>query len=132
VRDTSLIDQTKFGIDADRKSFWEPGLNADVTWKKNLTNDISYETKYKMFINYQKPFSKFDINWENQLVMRLTNYINMQMMIHLIYDDDVLFPVYDENDVKIGEEPKLQFKQLITVGFSYKINRTVLRTKRIR
>jgi hypothetical protein len=63
--------------------------------------------------------------------MRLTEYINMRMMVHMIYDDDVLFPVYDENDVKIGEKPRLQLKQLITVGFSYKINRQVVRTRRI-
>lgn len=131
VRDTALIDQTKFGIDADKKSFWEPGLNADLSYKRDITKDISYETKYKMFINYQYPFSKFDINWENLVVMRLTEYINMRMMVHMIYDDDVLFPVYDENDVKIGEKPKLQLKQLITVGFSYKINRQVVRTRRI-
>jgi hypothetical protein len=131
VRDTALIDQTKFGIDADKKSFWEPGLNADLSYKRDITKDISYETKYKMFINYQHPFSKFDINWENLVVMRLTEYINMRMMVHMIYDDDVLFPVYDENDVKIGEKPRLQLKQLITVGFSYKINRQVVRTRRI-
>lgn len=132
VRDTVMIDQTKFGVDADRKSFWEPGLNADIKFKKNITPDISFETKYKMFINYKQPFRKFDINWENLLKMRLTDYINMQLMVHFIYDDNVLFPVYDSNDVKIGEEPKLQVKELITVGFAYKINRNVTRTKRIR
>ena len=56
VRDTSLIDQTNFGIDADKRSFWEPGLNADVSYRTDLTPDISYETKYKMFINYKAPF----------------------------------------------------------------------------
>jgi len=132
IRDTTLIDQTKFGVAANKKSFWEPGLNADVKWKKALTPDITYETKYKMFINYKQPFKKFDINWENLLVMRLTDYINMRMMLHLIYDDDVLFPVYDDNDVQTGEKPRLQIKEFITVGFSYKINRKVVTTRRIR
>lgn len=132
VRDTVTIDQTKFGVAANKRSFWEPGLNADLKFKKEITPDISYETKYKMFINYKEPFRKFDINWENLLIMQLTDYINMRMMVHLIYDDDVLFPVYDINEVKIGEKPKLQIKQFITLGFSYKINRQVTRTKRVR
>jgi hypothetical protein len=132
VRDTTLIDQTNFGIPADKNSVWEPGLNADVGYKRNLTDDISYETKYKMFINYKDPFSKFDINWENLFVMGLTDNINMRLMLHLIYDSDILFPVYDQNDVQVGEEPKLQIKQLITVGFSYTINKKVMRTRRIR
>lgn len=131
VRDTALIDQTKFGIDANKKSFWEPGLNADLFLKKSITKDISYETKYKMFLNYKAPFQKFDINWENTVVMKLTNYINMRLLVHLIYDDDVLFPVY-ENDIKIGEEPKLQIKEFFSVGFTYKINHNVMRSKQLR
>ena len=131
VRDTTLIDQTNFNIPEDKKGTWEPGLNADLGYKRKITDDISYETKYKMFINYKKPFSKLDINWENLFVMRLTDYINMRMMVHLIYDSDVKFPVYDQNDVQVGEKSKLQVKQLITVGFSYTINRKIMRTRRI-
>jgi hypothetical protein len=132
VRDTSLIDQTKFGIDANKKSFWEPGLNTDIYLKKSITKDITYETKYKMFINYKAPFEKHDINWENTFVMKLNNYINMRLLVHLIYDDDVLFPVYDNNDVVIGEKSKLQVKEFFSIGFTYKINHNVQHSKRIR
>ncbi len=132
VRDTVLIDQTKFGVDPDRRSMWDPGLNADLRYKTKITEDITYETRYKMFIDYRQPFSKFDINWENLFVMKLNDYIRLLFMVHFIYDDDVLFPVYDANDVKIGEEPKLQIKELMTIGFAYSINRKVMRVKRIR
>jgi hypothetical protein len=132
VRDTVLIDQTKFGIDADKKSFWEPGLNADLFFRKSITKDISYETKYKMFLNYKEPFQKFDINWENLFVMKLNEYVNMRLLVHFIYDDDVLFPVYDDNEVKIGEEPKLQVKEFFSIGFAYKINHKVQHSKRLR
>ncbi len=132
VRDTVLIDQTKFGVAPNRKSFWEPGINVDLRFKTNITDDISYQTKYKMFIDYKEPFTRFDINWENHLVMRLNDYFNIRLMVHFIYDDDVLFPMYDENDVQIGEEPKLQIKELMTIGFAYKINRKVMKSKRIR
>ncbi|HSO88852.1 MAG TPA: DUF3078 domain-containing protein [Draconibacterium sp.] len=132
VRDTVLIDQTKFGIDANKKSFWEPGLMADLFYKKSITKDITYETKYKMFLNYKEPFQKFDINWENIFVMKLTNYVNMRFLVHFLYDDDVLFPIYDDNEVKIGEEPKLQIKEFFSIGFTYKINHNVMHSKRIR
>jgi len=132
VRDTVLIDQTKFGIDADKKSFWEPGLNADLFFRRSITKDISYETKYKMFLNYKEPFQKFDINWENLFVMKLNEYVNMRFLVHFIYDDDVLFPVYDENEVKIGEKPKLQIKEFFSIGFAYKINHKVQHSKRLR
>ncbi len=132
VRDTALIDQTKFSIDEDRKSFWEPGLNADIDFKKAITKDISFETKYKMFINYQKPFQNFDVNWESQVEMKLNDYINVRLLLHMIYDDDVKFPIYNENDEQIGQESRLQLKQFISVGFSYTINHKVLRTRRVK
>jgi hypothetical protein len=131
VRDTSMIDQTKFGIDADKKSFWEPGLMGDLFLKKSITENITYETKYKMFINYKEPFQKFDINWENLFVMKVTNYVNMRFLIHFIYDDNVLFPVY-ENNVQVGEKAKLQIKEFFSVGFTYKINHNVQHSKRLR
>ncbi len=132
VRDTALIDQTKFGVDAEKKAFWEPGLNAEFKYRKNLTPTINWETKYKMFVNYQDPFKKLDIDWENNLKIQLTDYINMRMMLHMVYDDDVLFPVYDDDGNKVGEKAKLQIKEFITVGFNYTINRKVTRTRRIR
>jgi hypothetical protein len=132
VRDTVMIDQTKFGIDANKKSFWEPGLNADIFLRRAITKDISYETKYKMFVNYQEPFKKLDMNWENNFVMKLNEFVNMRFLVHLIYDNDVLFPVYDENDVKIGEKAKLQLKEFFSIGFTYKINHKVQHSKRVR
>lgn len=130
VKDTMKIDQTNFGIQRGKRSFWEPGLNTDITYRKNITPDISYETKFKMFINYIQPWGNLDINWENLVVMRLTDHINMRMLVHMIYDENVLFPVYDANEVKIDEKPKLQLREFISIGFSYKINRQVTRTRR--
>lgn len=132
VRDTTLVDQTNFSIREGRKAFWEPGLNADLSFKTKITDNISYQTKYKMFINYKDPFTKFDLNWENNLKMQLNSYIDMRLMFHFIYDDDVKFPVYDNAGKKVGEEAKLQVKEFFTIGFSYKINRKVMRTHRIR
>lgn len=132
VRDTALVDQTKYGVGANEKSFWEPGLNADIKMKRNITEDITYETKYKMFLNYQEPLKKFDIDWENTFQMKLTEHINMRLLIHFIYDDNVLFPIYDDNDEKIGEKPKLQIKEFFSIGFAYKINHKVMKAKRIR
>jgi hypothetical protein len=130
VSDTVKIDQTKFGIDADKKSMWEPGLNTDIKFRKKLSPEITYETKYKMFFNYLDPFNNLDINWENNVVMQLTENINMRLLIHMIYDQNVTFPVEDANGIKIGEKPKLQLKEFFTIGFAYRINKQVTRTRR--
>ncbi|OFX32099.1 MAG: hypothetical protein A2W89_12305 [Bacteroidetes bacterium GWE2_42_39] len=132
VRDTALIDQTKFGVSADKRRFWEPGFNADLKFKKTIYTDIVWETKYKMFFNYRNPFNKFDINWENLVSMKLNDYINMNFMLHLIYDDNVTFPT-DKLDAngKTIYEPRWQVKELITIGFAYNINRRIYKRQKV-
>ncbi len=132
VRDTALIDQTKFGVSAHSRSFWEPGLNIDLRYKIDITPRISYETKYKMFLNYQQPFKKIDVNWENTIVAQLTNRISMTFMLYMLYDSNVTFPTgkFEANGTEIFK-PKWQTKELSTIGFSYKINKHVYQRRKI-
>ena len=99
---------------------------------------ITFETKYKMFINYLKPFRDVDINWETTLQARLSRFISMQVMAHAIYDSKVLFdkvdkegnPVLDSAGKKI-REPRLQFREFFTIGFIYWINKRVVRARAV-
>jgi len=132
VRDTARIDQTTYGIAANRRSFWEPGMNADIKFRIEFTPQIAYETKYKMFMNYKEPFRKFDINWENTFVAQLTDRINMTFMLNLLYDDNVTFPTGKMNAAGVEIfKPKLQTRELTTIGFSYKINRHVYQRRKV-
>ncbi len=132
VRDTAKIDQTKYGVPANSRSFWEPGLNADLRYKINFNKQVSYETKYKMFINYQNPFKKLDINWENTLVAQLTDRINMTFNLYMLYDDNITFATgrYNASGVQIYK-PKWQTKELTAIGFSYKINRQIYQRRKV-
>ncbi len=132
VRDTALIDQTRYGVPEDKQSFWEPGLNADLRYKMDITPRISYETKYKMFFNYQEPFKKVDVNWENTVVAQLTDRINMTFMLYMLYDDNVTFPTgkFDAAGDEIYKA-KWQTRELMTIGFSYKINKRIYKQKKL-
>ena len=138
VNDTLKIDKSNFGITPGKSSYWEPGLNTDLKFKKDLFPNVTFETKFRMFVNYLAPFKQLDVDWENLLNMQLTHHISINMMVHSIYDSKILFektdkegnPVLDSQGNKV-RGPKLQFKEFITVGFSYKINRRVLRAREI-
>jgi hypothetical protein len=132
VRDTALIDQTRYGVPEDKRSFWEPGFNADLRYKMDITPRISYETKYKMFFNYQQPFKRVDINWENTVIAQLTDRINMSFMLYMLYDDNVTFATgkLDNEGVEIFK-PKWQTRELMTIGFSYKINKRIYKQRRL-
>lgn len=131
VKDTANIDVTKYGIEEGKNRYWEPGLNADVSFKKDFSPDISYQMKYKMFVNYSAPFSKFDVDWENNLVMQINDFMNVRMMLHFIFDDNVKFDVGTDGEGNTILEPKWQVKEFITIGFSYKFDKRIFRRERV-
>jgi hypothetical protein len=131
VRDTVNIKASSYGIEPGKKHFVEPGLSADVTIKKDLTPSISYQMKYKMFMNYNAPFSEFDIDWENNLIMQVNDFINMRVMLHFIFDDNVKFKTGTDADGNDILEPKWQVKEFITIGFSYKLNKRIFRREKL-
>lgn len=132
VRDTVNIDQTNYGVDPDKRSYVEAGLNADLAYKRQLTPEISFKTKYKMFLNYGNPLRQYDIDWENTIDIKLGNYINMQALIHLLYDDNVTFAT-DRVDSEGNTifEPRWQFKEFITIGFTYNISKSLYKRERL-
>ncbi len=123
VRDTAHVDVTDFGIDEGKKAYWQPGFNADFAWTKKISDDISFNTTYNMFINYLDPFSDlFDIDWQSKLTMQINTFVNMTATYHAVYDNDVLF----------NGRTRWQMKDIITVGFNYKLNKQVYRRKKLR
>jgi len=121
VTDTALIDQTKYGIDKDRKAKNEMGAFIKARFKYNFNDDISLENKLSLFTNYVKNPQNIDIDWEVILRMKITFYMDAVISTHIIYDDDVKVPLFNNEGVKIGTGPRLQFKEVFSIGFSYKL-----------
>ena len=120
VSDTALINPTTYGLLPGTKKLWEPGIIVKAKWRKELTEDIVYETKGEFFNNYKYTFQKFAFEWEQVLTMRVNRLINAKIMTELIYDYNTKFPINDANGVEIGRTPKWQFKELLTIGLSYR------------
>ena len=132
VKDIDHIDETSYGLTAGRHAYWQVGFNADIEYEKELTSDITLNTKYKMFMNYGSPFRKYDVDWENDLTIKFNSFINMNAMVHWVYDDDVKFDTgrVDE-DGNAVLKAKWQCKELITIGFTYTLSKNVYRRKKI-
>jgi len=120
VNDTALINPTTYGLLPGTKKLWEPGIIIKANWRQELTEDITYETKGEFFNNYRYTFQKFAFEWEQVLTMRVNRLINAKIMTELIYDYNTKFPINDANGVEIGRTPRWQFKELLTIGLSYR------------
>ncbi|OFX83273.1 MAG: hypothetical protein A2W99_12345 [Bacteroidetes bacterium GWF2_33_16] len=122
--DTVSYDQTRFGIQDNKKSMQEIGAYIKLISKINLRRDISIENKLNLFTNYVDNPQNVDIDWEVYLNFELNEYFKFTFNSHLIYDDNIDIPVYRKVEgvkTKVGVTKKLQWKEVFSIGFTYKI-----------
>ena len=126
VPDTANINQTKYGIAADRWSKNELGAYLTINSKLLLFEKINMTNRLQLFSNFLSKPQNIDIDWEMIATMPLNWFTDLRMNVHLIYDDNTLLPVYDrgepvlDTDGKQKKAPMVQFKELLGVSFIFK------------
>ncbi len=93
-----------------------------LTYKKEVFKNVVYATKLELFSNYMDRPQNIDVNWENILSMKVNKFLSASITTNMIYDHDIPVPVKrTENGVTVnGTGPRLQFKQVLAIGISYK------------
>lgn len=124
VPDTAHIDQTKYGIAADRRSKNEPGASLMFMNEVKPFKNISVTNRLQLFTNYINNPLNIDVDWEMILVANLNWFTDVRFNTHLIFDDDTKTPVFDKDKKPVlGEDgvqkksARIQFKELL--GFSF-------------
>ncbi len=121
VRDTSIVNQTTFGIDVDKNYKNESGAIVKTVLNWNLNKNIHMLNKLDFFTSYNNNPENIDIDWELTLTFKLTKMFNTTLSTHLIYDDDVDIPKYNNSGEIIGKSPAIQFKEVLSIGLFYKL-----------
>jgi hypothetical protein len=127
VLDTALIDQTKFGIEADKKAMQEMGIQLVFQNKITPFKDMSIENNLRLFSNYLNKPQNVDVDWEMNLEQRINWFFTIRLNLHLIYDDDIRFSVFDsegnpvlEPDGSEKSVAKAQFREFIGLSMQFK------------
>lgn len=105
VLDTSKIDQTRYSVDADKKSKTINGLSVTVNWKKAITKDINYTTKMEIFYEYLKKAGSKRFDWESVIDMRINRFLSTRLLFELRYYDN--------------ESKKFQLKENFSISFKF-------------
>jgi len=87
-------------------------------FKKDFVENVNLESKLELFTSYRGNFGNIDVNWENILILKVNNWLSTNLIMQLIYDDDIDLPIFNENDMQIGAGPRLQFRQIFGVGLN--------------
>ena len=138
VMNQALADQGAFGVKKgyyDEEGNWVPGenvapalgINVITNYKQPIGKNISYTTLLNLFYNYIERRDddrlRLDVNWENTFHFVITKYISTILFVHLKYDHNTTFPIYEEIDgvqTVVDHQPKLQFKESLGIAFVHK------------
>ena len=133
-----LADQGAFGVKKGyyaEDSTWIPGknilpalgANVIINYKQPIGKSITYTTTFNFFYNYFEKRDdnriKIDANWENTINFVISKHVTTVLFLHLKYDHNTTFPVYEEVEgvqTLVGNEPKLQFKESLGIAFIHK------------
>jgi len=125
VNDDVLSAAGAFGVDAGKKSRSEFGGYVRCIYSRNnftpeWLKNVALTTKVDFFSNYLHNPQNVDVNWENMIALKVNKYISVNLTTHLIYDDDVRFDVLNDDGVTTRKVAKLQFKEIVGAGVSFK------------
>jgi hypothetical protein len=122
VLDTVLIDQTKFGLKEGQRIRPELGAQVLIEHKTVLFKNVNMSNRLILFTNYLYHPEKVDIDWLLNLDLKINKYISTTIRTNLIYDDDIILPLYEIKDgkkIKVGEGKRVQFMETLAIGFKY-------------
>jgi hypothetical protein len=102
----------------------EFGALISSRYQQDIFKNVRLLTKLDLFNNYtdiNKPNRRnIDVNWETNINIKLGKYIGMTVFTHLIYDHDIEIE-FDPEGQPGRTSPKVQFKEVFGLGFSYKL-----------
>lgn len=126
VPDTAHIDQTKHGLSADQRSKHEPGMSIQIQHKTKLWDMVNLSNEIRLFTNYIHNPLNIDIDWELIATAKLNYFTDVRLNTQLIYDDDTLIPVTDDdgdpvldNEGNQKKVAKIQFKEIFGISIIF-------------
>lgn len=118
VKDADFLATGGYGVAAGETHRGEFGGYLKMMWKRDLMENVFFQTKADFFSNYTNNPGNLDVTWENMLTMKINSFLAASFGTLLIYDEDIDI-AYDKLDpTKLG--PRAQFKQVLAVGLSRK------------
>ncbi len=86
--------------------------------KENIVKNVNYNSKLELFSNYLTDFGVIDVNWQNQVVMKINSWLAVNWQTQLIYDRDIRIQELDANGNEVSGDAKVQFKSVFGVGLA--------------
>lgn len=108
VADTVNMNKADYGIEAGKKTLNDIGssIRFEYVWKP--VREVALETKLYMYTNYKKVELDLEVNCD----FIINRFFSARLMLHPRYDNTVILDGQ--------EKAKMQFKELLSIGFAHK------------
>jgi len=116
VLNDSLSSIGAFGVEKGSRYRQEYGAYLKMKFNRVLAKNIEMKSKLELFSNYLKNPQNIDVNAEVLLLFRVNSLFSASAQWNLFYDDDIKI-----RDVKGGYGLRTQFKSVLGIGISYKL-----------
>ncbi len=107
----------------DGHARYEFGSLLRLEIKKKLMDNIFVHSTGTFFTNHLQGFGIFDVDIENKINFKVNKFFSVNLLTHLIYDEDILFDIVTTDPGGEGEVtrrgPRTQFKEVLNIGLSH-------------
>lgn len=104
------IDKARIGLSKDENYKLRLGSTVRATLNFNISQTVSWQSRFF----YNTSFKHVETEWENNLSIALTRHFSTRLNLQVRFDDSVI-----TNDKSLRN--LLQYNELISFGFSYRI-----------
>ena len=121
VLNQTLSDAGAFGVTPGESFRSEFGGYIRMNYKRDIMENVGFQTKLELFSNYFNNPQNIDVSWETLISMKVNKYISATVGTHLLYDHDINIAVDSDSDgIPEAYGPRVQFKQFLNIGLNYK------------
>ncbi len=114
VLNDELSDAGAYGVDPGKNLLAEFGANAVMEAKYEFLPNMTIYSRLTLYSNYLEKPQNVDVNWDNQLTMKINKWFSANLSVSMIYDDDTKFLQADGR-----KGARLQLKEVLGVGFMF-------------
>ena len=105
VRDASL--SQRYGLQAGENFRFEPGYSLLLNFEKKIVSNVRLVSSLETFSNLKEHIQTTDVNFSNEIIGKINDYMNTSFQFVLVYDEDF--------------SKEVQLKQVLSVGFSFSL-----------
>jgi len=108
MNDNVNVSPNLFGIKTGENVLSEIGSSFKAIFSSAITSEVQFDSKLSFYTNYKK----VEIDWEMVANMYINRFLSTRISFNPRYDNTVIMVP--------GQSPEIQYKQLLSVGFSHK------------